>query len=427
MAGGEGTRIRKITKDKIPKSLVSLLGKPILEHQIEALRKNNVKQIYIVVGHMGLKISEHFKNGEDFGVSIQYICEETPLGSAGSLFFLKDSIYEDFLLLFGDVIFDINVDLMYNFHKDRNAIATLFVHPNSHPFDSDLVVVDENSKVLCFDSKNNNRNYYYSNCVNAGIYFFSPQVFTHFQELKKVDMERDLLFDICGEIGSVFAYLSSEYVKDVGTPDRLEKTAIHMKNGLVARRNLSNSQKCIFIDRDGTINKHIGLVTSPEQLELEMNVVEAIGLVNNSGYLAIVITNQPVVARGLCSVDTVNEIHKKLHTLLGNQHVYLDDILFCPHHPDKGYHEENPKYKIDCECRKPKVGMIKTAAAKYNIDLRQSWFIGDTTTDLLTGKNAGLMTALVKTGEAGGDGKYCLEPDYSAKNLLEAVKYILRI
>jgi histidinol-phosphate phosphatase family protein len=148
-------------------------------------------------------------------------------------------------------------------------------------------------------------------------------------------------------------------------------------------------------------------------------------LINASGYLAIVVTNQPVVARGLCQMEDVERIHKKLETLLGQEGVYLDEIRFCPHHPDKGYPEENPAYKIPCHCRKPDIGMLEDCAQKYNVDLTASWVVGDTTVDIQTGKNAGTKTALVLTGDAGKDGKYDVEPDITCQNLKEAVIQIL--
>ena len=118
-------------------------------------------------------------------------------------------------------------------------------------------------------------------------------------------------------------------------------------------------------------------------------------------------------------------MHRKIETLLGQQGVYLDAILFCPHHPDKGFPEENPAYKIPCDCRKPAVGMLRECAIKFNIDLAASWFVGDTTVDVMTGINAGCKTALVQTGLAGSDHKFEVQPDLIACDLLNAVKKIL--
>ena len=132
-----------------------------------------------------------------------------------------------------------------------------------------------------------------------------------------------------------------------------------------------------------------------------------------------------MVARGLCDIEEVEKIHRKMQVLLGNQRAYLDDIVFCPHHPDKGYPEENPKYKIVCNCRKPATGMIEETALRYNIDLAESYMIGDSTADILAGQNAGVRTILVLTGQAGKDGKYDVKPDSIAEDLLDAVMQII--
>lgn len=125
-------------------------------------------------------------------------------------------------------------------------------------------------------------------------------------------------------------------------------------------------------------------------------------------------------------MEELDSIHKKMETDLGKKGAFLNDILFCPHHPHKGYKGEIPELKIECDCRKPKIGMLLSAASKYNIDLSQSWYVGDTTMDIQTGNNAGTRTVLVKTGEAGMDGKYNVTPTVIKENLLEAVQYILK-
>jgi histidinol-phosphate phosphatase family protein len=263
--------------------------------------------------------------------------------------------------------------------------------------------------------------------VNAGFYIISREICDGIPETGKTDLEKDILFKSCGKDSDIYGYVSTEYIKDAGTVDRIRRVEADIKNGVVAAKNLSLKQKCVFLDRDGVLNKHVGLLSDIDKLELEDTAAKAVAKLNTSQYLTVVITNQPVVARGLCGIKDVDEIHKKLQTLLGKQHVYLDDILYCPHHPDKGYPEENTEYKIDCECRKPKPGMLMTAAVKHNIDLTNSWFIGDTTVDIKTGKDAGLKTVLVKTGEAGGDEKFDVTADYTADDVLGAVEYILEI
>lgn len=426
MAGGKGTRLRTITNDEIPKPMAPIAGKPILQWQVENLRQGGVTDIILVVGHLGEKIEEFFGDGRAFGVKISYYREEQPLGTAGALAVLGGQLEETFLLVFGDTIFDISIPRMVVFHREKGALATLFVHPNSHPFDSDIVLRDSDGRVRELLSKYEKRIGWYDNCVNAGFYVIQRELCARIPPGGKTDLEKQLLWPVAKGGGKIYAYLSPEYIKDVGTPERIAAAEEELLGGVVAARNLERPQRCVFLDRDGTVNQYRGLVARPEQLELEGSAAEAIRLLNRSGYLAIIVTNQPVVARGMCSVEDVERIHEKLKTLLGRQDAYVDDIRFCPHHPDKGYPEENPAYKVPCRCRKPAIGMLEECAAAYNIDLKHSWMVGDTTVDIQTGINAGCKTALVLTGEAGQDGKYAVQPDLTAGNLLKAVRLILK-
>lgn len=426
MAGGKGTRLRAITNDEIPKPMAPIAGKPILQWQIEALRRGGVTDVILVVGHLGEKIEEFFGDGGAFGVHISYYREEQPLGTAGALAELGERLEKTFLLVFGDTVFDISIPRMLAFHREKEALATLFVHPNSHPFDSDIVLRDPDGRVRELLSKHEERTGWYDNCVNAGFYVIQRELCARIPKGEKTDLEKQLLWPTAKEGGKIYAYLSPEYIKDVGTPERIAVAEEELRTGVVAARNLERPQRCVFLDRDGTVNQYRGLVSQPEQLELEENAAEAIRRLNRSGYLAIIVTNQPVVARGMCSVEDVERIHDKLKTLLGQEGVYVDDIRFCPHHPDKGYPEENPAYKIPCRCRKPDIGMLADCASAYHIDLERSWMVGDTTMDLQTGKNAGTRTALVLTGQAGQDGKYAAAPDVTGKDLLDAVEQILK-
>lgn len=428
MAGGKGTRLTTLTKDEIPKPMVPVMDKPLLEWQIEQLKANGITDVIMVIGHLGEKIKEYFGNGCRYGISVQYVEENEPLGTAGAFYFLKKLIKNSyFLLVFGDVFFDIDIARMERFHLERHSMATLFVHPNGHPFDSDLVTLGREEKIEQFDSKHNVRDYWYDNCVNAGFYILNREICDMISEPMKTDLEKDVLKPMIEAGEAIYGYRSPEYIKDVGTVERIKKTIEDIKSGFISDKCLKNKQACVFLDRDGTINQHRGLIYNEIDFELEDCAVEAIRKINESGMLGIVVTNQPVVARGLCEIADVENIHKKLSTLLGKEGVYLDDILYCPHHPDKGYPEENPEYKIPCKCRKPETGMIDAAICQYNIDVSKSWIIGDTTMDIQTGKNAGLKTVLVLTGEAGKDMKYDVRPDLICMDLLEAVERILEV
>ncbi|MDR0685430.1 MAG: HAD-IIIA family hydrolase [Spirochaetaceae bacterium] len=396
MAGGKGTRVASVAPG-IPKPMIPVNGKPVLEHQVESLKKNSISEIIIVTGHLGHTIKDYFSDGKKYNCNISYYEEDTPLGSAGALFKIQERLDDDFLLVNGDIIFDIDLSRFVEFHRGRAALATLAVHPNSHPFDSALLETDSESRVVSWLNKEDPRKYY-RNQVNSGLHILSKKLLegASFPD-EKVDLDRDILKPGVST-GKIFAYRTPEYIKDMGTPERYRQVEKDMKSGLVQKKNLANRQRAMFIDRDGTITTLDGFVTRPEQLVLADGAAAAVRMINESGFLAIVITNQPVIARGECTVEELDEIHRKMETDLGFSGAYIDDIFYCPHHPDKGFAGERPEYKIECECRKPEPGMLLAAAKKYNIDLSESYMAGDSNKDALAGLRAGCRPALIRAG-----------------------------
>lgn len=442
-AGGKGTRMRELTQDKIPKPLLLLNGKPMIEWQIMQLKEYGIGEFVFIVGHLGNLIEDYFGDGSRWGVKISYIEEKEPLGSAGALYYVKEYVgrtlqniryfgkdwnkrgEKNIIFIFGDIMFDIDWNRFIDFHEKKNGVVTLLAHPNAHPFDSDLIFIDKNDQVTYIDSKKNSRNYNYKNCVNAGLSIFKSELCEQITKAEKIDYESELLKPLIEE-GKVYAYCTPEYVKDVGTPERFHFACKEQRQGIWTAKCLRNKQRAVFLDRDGTINVLKGFLKKADDFELINGVAEAIQKLNASPYLTIVVTNQPVIARGDCTFEELENIHLKLETELGKAGAYVDDIFFCPHHPHKGYEGEIPELKIDCKCRKPQIGMLLRATEKYNIDLSQSWFIGDSTVDIQTGVNAGMNSILVKTGEAGRDGKYEASSTVTAETLYEAVEYLLR-
>ena len=411
MAGGRGTRISEIFPD-IPKPLIPIAGVPVLEREIISLYNQGFTEIILTIGYMADKIKDYFGNGSKWGVHISYFVEETPLGNAGALFFLD--LKEDFLLLNADAVFDVDFNRMVEAHKEKGSLATLFTHPNSHPYDSGVIIAKKNGEVEKWLAKEDERPEFYKNRVNAGLHVISPKVLelskinkAEIKNGKKVDLDRDILKPLCST-GMMFCYDSPEYVKDMGTPDRFKAVEEDYEMGIVQEKNLCNKQKAIFLDRDGTINKYVGFLRELGEMELLPGVPEAIKAINKSGYLAVVVTNQPVIARGEVSFSKLENIHNKMETLLGKEGAYVDGIYFCPHHPHRGYEGEVVGLKIDCNCRKPKPGLLLKAAEDFNIDLKKSYMIGDSDSDVRAGEAAGCKS--IKINEGG---------------LLEAVKGVL--
>ena len=406
MAGGRGTRISSVASD-IPKPMIQIGGKPVLEHLLECLKMQGFHDIIITVGHLGYVIIDYFGDGrkispvtkEPFGVNIEYYVEEEPLGNAGALFNLREKLTKDFLLLNADVMMNVDFKRLVAAHKNNGGLATILTHPNDHPYDSGLVIADENGRVIKWLAKEDERPQWYKNKVNAGIHVLSSELLNKEVETAKVDLDRQILKPLV-QLGELYAYDSPEYVKDMGTPERYESVCEDYKSGRIVAKNLKQKQKAIFLDRDGVINKYVGFLRSIDEFELIEDVVRAINKINKSDYLAIVVTNQPVIARGEVTVEKLHVIHNKMETLLGNQGAYLDAVYYCPHHPHKGYEGEVPQLKIECNCRKPKPGMLLKAAEDFNIDLSQSWMVGDSENDILAGKNAGCKTVLIGKGDS---------------------------
>ena len=432
MAGGRGTRISELFPD-IPKPLIPIktadgIEKPVLQWEIESLAEQGFKEIILTVSHMHEKIEAHFGDGSRFGVSIEYYVEETPLGNAGALFKMKERLTEPFLLLNADAVFNVDFNRFVKYHRVHGGLVTLFTHPNSHPYDSGVLIADEKRAVQQWLAKEDVRPRWYANRVNAGLHIIDPAVLdlaginaemvgTELDGKRvKVDLDRQILKPLCGT-ENLLCYDSPEYVKDMGTPERYEAVCRDFANGVVVAKNLSHPQKAVFLDRDGTINKYVGFLRDTDEFELLPGVTEAIRRINCSGYLAIVVTNQPVIARGEVTISELQLIHNKMETLLGAEGAYLDAIYYCPHHPHKGYEGEIPELKIDCECRKPKPGMLLQAAQDFNIDLLASWMIGDGENDVKAGKAAGCRTSLI------GDGEY--GQDMTGESLLSIIKQII--
>jgi D,D-heptose 1,7-bisphosphate phosphatase len=205
----------------------------------------------------------------------------------------------------------------------------------------------------------------------------------------------------------------------VGTVDRFKMVEKEILKGMVSKRKLTYPQKAIFLDRDGTLNVYKGFINEVDDIELLPGVIDAIKKINKSGYLAVVVSNQPIIARGEASFATVEQMFAKIETLLGKEGAYIDDYYYCPHHPDKGFKGEVKRLKKVCDCRKPNIGLLIKAQNKYAIDLQSSFMVGDSILDYQTAKNASMPCYLVETGAKNAS------LDFNAKDLNEAVNKIL--
>lgn len=423
LAGGKGTRLAARLGGR-PKPLIDVCGIPLLERQVRALERHGVNDIVVLVNHAAEQIASFFAE-RGFDSTITLIDDGDPRGTAGATLACLDRLRERFLVVYGDTLFDIDIPHMIEAHVAAGADATLLLHPNDHPADSDLVETDDTGRITRFHPYPHPAGAELRNLVNAAFYVVERQPLEAFAQAGWTgDFAKDLFPAMVAAGNRLQGYASYEYIKDLGTPARLDKAERHLRDGVVARASRSARQAAVFVDRDGTLNRLKGYVRSAAELELIPGAGEAIHDLNAAEYRVVLVTNQPVLARGDVTKEGMHAIQARLETLLGAAGGYLDASYICPHHPDAGFAGEVPELKIRCACRKPGTGLFDQAMAALNIDPDRSWMVGDSTADILAGERAGLRTVLVETGEGGRDGKCAAMPDFTVPDIAAAAALI---
>ncbi|MGZ3304301.1 MAG: HAD-IIIA family hydrolase [Asticcacaulis sp.] len=423
LAGGKGTRLGL---SGIPKPMVPVDGVPLLERLVNTAKASGFTEFVFLNGFLSEVIEEHFGDGSAFGVKIDYVREPEPLGPAGAVRLAKDLLTEPFIVIYGDILIDVDLRHFADFALSHGGAGTLFVHPNDHPHDSDLLEVDETGLIVGFYPKPHAEGERLPNLVSAALYVLYPEAIDFVPEGRPSDWGHDVFKTIIAS-RPLYAYRSVEYAKDIGTPSRLQKAEGHLREGRVAGLSRRNLKPAIFIDRDGVLNEEHGGVLSAGQMKLLPGAAAAVRKVNDAGIPLICVTNQPFLAKGMITWPGLRAVHAEMDCQLAEQTGgYIDDMFICPHHPEKGWPGEVPELKIECDCRKPLPGLLHQAADFHGLDLNRSWMVGDRYCDIAAGVAAGMKTVLVRTGHGGNDKKsFAVEPDYIADDLAAATDYIL--
>src|SRR5665213_3946630 len=340
LAGGAGTRLRARLGD-LPKPMIPIAGKPLLEHQVELAKKFGFTDLIFFVHYRADLIESYFGDGKKFGVQIRYVLEKEPLGTAGAVLAGFENLAEHFVVLYGDTMVNVDLNRIWNAHEKAKVDATLLLHPNDHPLDSDLVEIDSKSLVTAFHNRPHAENVWRQNLVNAGLYVLEKSAISEFRspnsEARILDFGKDIFPAMLRAGKKLLGYNSPEFIKDIGTPERYDKISAQFADGIVQRSSFETPQRAVFLDRDGTLVPDKDCLRSADGLELLPEVAEAIHELNYNGWRTVVVTNQPVIAKGFCSESELQSIHNKMETLLGREHAFLDRIYFCPHHPEKGF------------------------------------------------------------------------------------------
>jgi D,D-heptose 1,7-bisphosphate phosphatase len=424
VAGGRGARLSSVVGD-LPKVLVPVCGKPLLQHQLELAVAAGIGEVTIFAGYLAEKILDFVGDGSRFGVRIRIFTEREPMGNAGAVLQSLDLLPEDFFVVYGDLMLAVDLQRVAKRHIEREADFTVMVHPNDHPQDSDLVETDANDWVTAIHACPHPHDQFFGNLVNAALYVVRRDALRPWAGFPgKHDFTKGLMSALIANGGRVLAYRTSEYLKDMGTPARLQRVEADWQAGRISLEMSGRRQPAIFLDRDGTLNIERGYLRRPEDLELLPGVGPALKTLRQAGFRLIVLTNQPVIARGEATETEVAAIHRRLEWELGKEGAYLDAIYVCPHHPDRGFPGERIELKIRCECRKPGTKLFEQACRDLPIEAANSWMVGDQISDIEMAGRAGLRSVLVRTGAAGRDGQFRSAPDLIADDLASAARVI---
>jgi histidinol-phosphate phosphatase family protein len=427
LAGGQGSRLAAHLNG-LPKPLAEVGGQPLLHRQLGLLSEQGFERVVILVQHRAAEIAAACGNGAAWGLSIEYIEEARPRGTAGAVLDVLEELAERFLVIYGDTVLNVDLNRFWQRHLDAHCGASLLVHPNDHPQDSDLVQVDESNRIVAFHPHPHQPQAAYANLVNGALYIAERAALAKYQRLATsgiCDFAKHLFPAMLLDGVRLHAYRSREYIKDAGTPERLAQVNDDVASGRVERGNLKTPARAVFIDRDGTINQYVPYLNAPDQFQLIAGVATAIARLNRAGYLTVVLTNQPVVARGEANEQTLRAIHDRMDMLLGAEGAYVDALYYCPHHPDRGYPGERAELKGPCACRKPATGLVSQACEDLNIALGQSWLVGDTTVDVETARRAGLRSVLLRNDFEQHDFKFPQRPDFECSGLADAANSII--
>ena len=385
-------------------SYIKIKGKTLLDWNLENLFAYGVDQV-VLLGNQNPEIHD------DRVVFLQ----DPNLGTAGCFYSLNKKVKSDFFYIPNPIFFDADFKRIAAFHKKKGSAITVVGGPTLEKaplldaFEGDVLISDE--------AKEEKWPEFHPNIHDLGIYLVSSAFLESFDEPDEVDFFEEILQPTLS-LGAVRVYRTSEYIRPLNNIKKIEED---LDRDLPSKRNLSKPQKAIFLDRDGTINHFGDFVVKAEMLVLEQGSAEAIAKIDDSEFLPIVITNQPIVERGQTTIEELERTHARMAVLLEKEGAYLQDVYYCPHNID-----HSKPWNAYCECRKPKIGMLLKAKERYNIDLSQSWFIGDTTQDVQTGLNGGCHTVLL----LGGDPKPAkrfpeAKPELTCFNLSEAISKIL--
>jgi mannose-1-phosphate guanylyltransferase/phosphomannomutase len=398
LGGGQGSRT---VNPKLPKVLIQVAGTALLDLQLlELLSVDEVAQITLLLGHGSDEVIEHLKgflSDHVTGKTVDYLVENEQLGSAGMLRQVFSEMNDEVCFVtLGDILPRGGIAESFHVWMSRGAKNenSIFVHPNNHPEDSDSVQRSpESGLVETIISSRDKSSVSQINLSPVGFFFLRAADVRFWPDAKKIDLVQDVLPSLLAAKVTISAPDLLRRSLDVGTPDRLAR----MQDVLTKMEMILNWGVCV--DRDDTlVNDPTTAANEGKGIVLMDGIVPLLKFLNDSGIPVACISNQPAIAKGQSTFQTIEAQNRKIQDLLARENVYVDKWLYCPHHPETGFEGEIKALKVSCDCRKPKDGMIAAVEAQHNIDVSKSVIIGDTFRDIEIQANLALRIHFLPRG-----------------------------
>lgn len=376
LAGGQGKRLKPFTNNS-PKPMIPVNGKPFLEHLIELLKNNNIKEAVILTGYLGDQIEKHFGNGRKSGIKIKYsytpfLNEKGEENLSGLRLKNAEKLLDNFfLLLYCDNYWFLQLDKLIKFYEKHPSDILVTVYSNLDNSTKNNMLIDNKGYVIKYDKERLKKNL---NCVDIGFFIVNKKILELLPKSNS-QFEKTVLPKLIQK-RRLSAYLTNHKYYSISDLQRVK----------IIEKFLA-PKKVILLDRDGVINKRppkADYVKKWEEFEFLPGAIEAIRILNSKGYKIFVLSNQPGIARGMITEKDLSIIHNNMQKELKKHGARIDGIYFCPHGWNEG-----------CHCRKPKPGLLLQASKEHLIDLTKTILIGDDERDIEAGKSVGCKTFLV--------------------------------
>lgn len=422
VCGGRGTRLASVLGD-LPKALAPVADRPLLDHLLADLAAAGVSEVLLLAGVEGERLRDAAQDLAPAGLRVHTEIEAQPRGTAGALHPVAHRLDERFFYVLGDIYTALDWARLAAAATANGGLGTLLVHRSSHPEDSDLLALDDGDGICGWVGRGpdgrSTAAVVTAALTNAGVAVLHRRLLDYIPPDRPTDLFGEVIPRRVDARAALYGYRSCEYVKDLGTPERLRSVDADVRTGRAYHR-----AEGVLLDRDGVLNVEVGPIHHPDQLALLPGAAEALGRLNRASIRTALVSNQAVVARGLCSGETLDAIHRRLADLLAQQGAHLDGVFFCPHHPETHHGEGDPSLRGPCSCRKPAVGLVESALERLSLSAGRAVVVGDSSVDLQLAANAGLPAIGLATGLACGDGKHPARPVWQFPDLAAAVDWL---